>query len=419
MRQFTLLFITFSLISGLYSQTWQTINASDFSTIGGFNSIGGGGTIASRWFKLNPYDNSLWMGWNDKIQVLRNDGSIELFDYTTYPILHQYGNMLAFEFTSTHTYVVDENYGLFRFDGNNWSSVYLTNGGSFIYSDTDTVWMSKLNNTNFIQSYDGFTFPDSQSFRRVVSKNGNKWISGTDYANTVATYKDGVYRLYSPDTSNLLSWSNHDFKFAKNNDSLYVAGDLGFSIAYGNKFVDTITPGNSLNMPAGEIIEFEFDSQNNIWAVFGNSSFFANTIAYYDQQSETWTQVYNSSNSPIDFTKRLSIEVDTSGNLWVANILALHVLKVNNPPTWLGIVDNEKTSNLSIYPNPSEGMVTLKAAENIQTVEVLDLFGRLVKSFTDVHSASCDLDLSGLDAGKYLVKVSTAGETEFLPLIKE
>lgn len=400
MKLTALLTSLFFFASIATSQTWQSINSNYISPINVFTASGG--TYPSKWFKLNPYDNSLWMGWNDQIQTLRNDGLIELFDYTTDPILHQFGNMIEFDFTTTHAYVLDENNGLFRYDGSTWSSVFLANWGSHLSSDADTVWMCRGNNTNYIYSYDGFSFQGSGIYpRRIQSRNGEIWISFS-HDSDISKLEGGSYYLYSPDTSFLLDWSNYDFKFAKKTDTLYVAGDSGFSLAYNSQFIDTITPGNSTNMPSGPIIEFEFDNQNNIWAVFGNTSFYANTIAYYDQMTETWSQIYNSSNSPIDYTKRISIEVDTSGNLWVTDGQYLHILKINNPPAWLGSPELEKDDNISIYPNPSNGTINLSVNDNATatSIEITDLSGRLLKTMTYSHQR--DLNLK---AGQYFIRL--------------
>ena len=397
------LIISFFITANLFGQTWQTIYGSDISSIGAFTG-GGAGTIASRKFKINPFDNSIWMAKGSKIQVLRNDGTLELHDYTTDVLLQQLGSPLEFEFTSGYTYMCDQNYGLYKYNGTSWAITYLGSGGSYLSSDNDTIWMAKNNNTNFISTYDGFVFNDVQNFRRVISKNGKKWISGFSYETSIGTYNNTTYNLYSPDTSLLLDWSNYDFKFAKGTDTLYVSGVLGFSLAYNETFIDTITPGNSINMPLGSVIEFEFDNQNNIWALFGNSSYFANAIGYYDQASETWTQVYDASNSPIDFSTRISIEVDTSGNLWVANSQNLHVLKINNPPAWLSVYEQEKLETITIYPNPVKDILIFSSnGIDIENSEIMDLNGNLLLIDFNVEK----IDVSALDAGMYFIRFKT------------
>jgi hypothetical protein len=398
------LIISVFITSSLFGQTWQTIYGSDISSIGAFTG-GGAGTMASKKFKINPFDNSIWMAKGSNIQVLKNDGTLELFNNTTSPILNASGSFLEFEFTPTRTYLLDEYYGLYKYSGVSWANVYLGSWGIHLSSDIDTVWMSHSNNTSIISTYNGFVFQSSNlNSRRAQSRNGNLWISSS-YNSDIAKFNNNLFNLYSPDTSFLLDWSNYDFKFAKKTDTLYVSGALGFSLAYNDAFIDTITPGNSLNMPSASIIEFEFDNQNNIWAVFGNSSYFANAIGYYDQASETWTQVYDASNSPIDFSTRISIEVDTSGNLWVANSQNLHVLKINNPPAWLSVYEKEKLETIAIYPNPVKDILTFSSnGIEIENSEIIDLNGNVL--LTNFNSEK--IDISSLEAGMYFIRFKTA-----------
>ncbi len=399
------LIISFFMVSNLFGQTWQTIYGSDISSIGAFTG-GGAGTIASKKFKINPYDNSIWMAKGSKIQVLRNDGTIELHDNTTDALLQPLGSPLEFEFTSDLVYMCDQNYGLYKFNGTSWAITYLGSGGSYLSNDIDTIWMAKSNNTNFISTYNGFVYNGNVSFlSRIVSRKGVMWVSGGTVSGSIANYTNEVLTIYSADTSMLLDNSNYDFKFAKKTDTLYVSGALGFSLAYNDAFIDTITPGNSINMPSSSVIEFEFDNQDNIWAVFGDSWFYANAIGYYDQASETWTQVYDASNSPIDFSTRISIEVDTSGNLWVANTQNLHVLKINNPPAWLDVYEKEYAQSITIYPNPVKDILTFSSnGIDIENSEILDLKGNVL--LTNFNSQKIEVSL--LEAGMYFVRFKTA-----------
>ncbi|MDF2435929.1 MAG: glycosyl hydrolase [Bacteroidota bacterium] len=72
-----------------------------------------------------------------------------------------------------------------------------------------------------------------------------------------------------------------------------------------------------------------------------------------------------------------------------------------------GIASNVSSDEISVYPNPSNGMFTLNLGHNVtSTVEVYNVIGAQVsaKSFnTQINS----LDLTGLEAGVYFVKVTT------------
>ena len=75
----------------------------------------------------------------------------------------------------------------------------------------------------------------------------------------------------------------------------------------------------------------------------------------------------------------------------------------------VGVGENA-ADNVNVYPNPTNSSVTIEA-ENIQHVMVYNTIGQLV------HSQACEgnsavVNLSGVDAGIYMVKVVTAnGET--------
>lgn len=59
--------------------------------------------------------------------------------------------------------------------------------------------------------------------------------------------------------------------------------------------------------------------------------------------------------------------------------------------------------NLRVFPNPSQGQVTIQGLSNNTTeIQVLDLLGRVVFS-TEVNSNSASIDLSELNSGQYIV----------------
>lgn len=58
------------------------------------------------------------------------------------------------------------------------------------------------------------------------------------------------------------------------------------------------------------------------------------------------------------------------------------------------------------YPNPNNGLFTLKAANQISSVEIYDLNGRSIQTII-VNDFTNKIDLSNQDAGIYLLKVTT------------
>jgi hypothetical protein len=56
-----------------------------------------------------------------------------------------------------------------------------------------------------------------------------------------------------------------------------------------------------------------------------------------------------------------------------------------------------------LYPNPASGLVHIQIEANIHSVTVLDLMGRVVKN----NGSESTIDLTGLSAGTYLVRIKT------------
>lgn len=75
----------------------------------------------------------------------------------------------------------------------------------------------------------------------------------------------------------------------------------------------------------------------------------------------------------------------------------------------LGIED-EQLFAVSIYPNPSEAVVTIESDILIETIEITDLNGQFINGyFSNSHSTS--LDLSYLTSGVYFIQMNAKGGT--------
>lgn len=68
------------------------------------------------------------------------------------------------------------------------------------------------------------------------------------------------------------------------------------------------------------------------------------------------------------------------------------------------------TARLIVFPNPTVGPITVRVADagGSQTVDVLDVLGRLVRSTVVPSSGEVTLDLSGLPSGVYAVRSGRA-----------
>src|SRR5690554_2152113 len=82
----------------------------------------------------------------------------------------------------------------------------------------------------------------------------------------------------------------------------------------------------------------------------------------------------------------------------------------------LGVADNS-LAGFNYYPNPANEVMHLSAAKNIESVTVYNLLGQKVMA-TIIGAISSDLNLSGLAAGTYMMKVTVEGQTGTYKIIK-
>jgi PKD repeat protein len=67
-------------------------------------------------------------------------------------------------------------------------------------------------------------------------------------------------------------------------------------------------------------------------------------------------------------------------------------------------------SDISLFPNPAKDVVKIEAPEIIHTVSIVNILGS-VELESSPNASSCNLDLSGFDAGFYFVRIQTGNVT--------
>lgn len=383
----------------LLSQNWYTIHYSSLNFLG-FRSPGN--SIYSRQFSVNPYDNTLWFAKNNYVQYIKESGEHGRFDYNNVPVFHNWSQMEDFAFTKDYVFITDNYKGLFKYDGITFNLEFPVEYALDLCAEEDSIWMTVESSNYFSWKAGLFTQYAQKYNRRLTVRNGQLWGSTGTYDGISHIDAMGNH-LHSPDTSVLLDWSSYDFKFARNSDTLFVSGDRGFSLAYDNFFRDTITANNSTNMPSGAILEFEFDQNDNIWALFGEGNGFANfsSLAYFDRSTRNWSQIYNNLNCPIDFTKRLSIELDTLGNLWVCGPSYLYLLELAQKPAWVGLEEQTPFSRVELYPNPvnDQLFIDLQQEHQASAIRIVDVTGREYMR----QQYSKEISVSSLQKGVYFL----------------
>ena len=84
----------------------------------------------------------------------------------------------------------------------------------------------------------------------------------------------------------------------------------------------------------------------------------------------------------------------------------------------LAVGENEKIiEGLVLYPNPAKGNFVLN--KTVQNIEIYDLLGRKVKSFSGNFNSFRSFDVSSLKASIYLVKIRSDFGTSTRRLVIE
>lgn len=393
MKYFFLISVLVSF-SGL-SQTWQSLNYSLFNNVRPYGQ-----------FVVNQYTNDIWLINDNKVGVIENSGNFQYFDYTNLGSLYT-GDHMRFAFTPDSIFYKLDYVGLFGFT--NYNSVQMNNELYInnILTDGDTLFISR---DGTLLKYLNGTYTDTYcSPVNPVVKNGFLYLGSNHFGHIVSYLSE----YFFTDPQYLLANVN-DKKFKRYSDSIYVGTEKGIMFAYNYDILDTITPNNSVNMPSANVLEIEFDKNDSLWAVFGDSNGTAFSIAKLEGNS--WTNVFNSTNSPINFLNFKGIEFDTLGNMWVADVYMLHTLLSPNSPQWLSneeIVNDEK--NL-IYPNPTNGNISISTPSDIIKVAILDMTGSIINTIDNPHVT---IDLSSLSKGVYFILIETVQRNSLERFVKE
>ncbi|WMI67531.1 T9SS type A sorting domain-containing protein [Mangrovimonas sp. YM274] len=104
-----------------------------------------------------------------------------------------------------------------------------------------------------------------------------------------------------------------------------------------------------------------------------------------------------------------TVDNKVDNNTWT--ITVTYEATLSNP--------NYELEQLSVYPNPANNLVTVKAGEQITDITILNLLGQVVLNHKG-NSLSEEVNISNLAQGNYILKTSTAtGKQATTKLIKQ
>lgn len=157
-------------------------------------------------------------------------------------------------------------------------------------------------------------------------------------------------------------------------------------------------------LPAGHI--FNASASNFTYSVFSNQAW---TLTY--QNDHSWFTVNNESG-----TGNGNIKVTCQANTGSARIGKLTVTKTDGSTFNLYVRQEAGASGISmieesefnIYPNPAHDQLNIESVNYfIKTVEIIDMLGKVVYSYSNSSANSLILPVSQLDNAMYIVRITT------------
>jgi hypothetical protein len=392
MKNQILIFITLSVLTFVVKgQTWQSVNNSNF-----YNTIPWGQ------FVINQFTNDIWLVNDNKVALIENSGFIQPFGSVDFGELWT-GDHLRLTFTSDSVFYMKRTFGLFNFTDYVSIPSIVESEILDITANADTVFI--IRSGSILKYIDGNASDSYFNASDIISK--NEFL-----------YSENGVIGHNVNYSNVLLWDDphyllapiRDKKFQRHTDSLYVATKKGVMYAFNYDILDTITPNNTLNMPSPNVLEIEFDNNDNLWAVFGDSNDVPFAISKLE--GNTWTSRFDNTNSPIDFSNFYGLEIDTLGNLWVADLNYLHTFLTPNSPTWLGTENLTTSFQINIFPNPSSDNITISEIPLSligSNATITDLNGKQMIHFA-ITDQQQNLDCSTLKNGVYFLRIGDVNQ---------
>ncbi|MNK01893.1 Pregnancy-associated plasma protein-A [compost metagenome] len=282
-----------------------------------------------------------------------------------------------------------------------------SNGASYSKSKTNYVLVNP-NTTVSLPISEGFastTFPPS-GWEIVNPNNNATWTRST----TVGVSPTAGNSLRFNNLSNNDS-QNDEMRLPKADLEMYSSAQLTFDIAY--------APYNASRYDGLEIL-VSTNCGGSFTSVYSKSN---TTLATANATTSTFI--------PNDSQWR-SETVDLSsfagsGSVWIVfkNIAGngnnLYIDNINVTGTTTGLSVNQNELNLvSVYPNPSTGLVTINSGSaSLDAVKVFNSVGQVVYEIKGLEAGKQELDLGSMAKGVYTLHVLTDKGTQHVSIVLE
>jgi len=320
--------------------------------------------------------------------------------------------VLAITVSKAQTSTVTISFETFTLSAN---SAY-TNTNSLAFSTSSVSFEYKWS-TAFNYWTGGFSYTNKYDSSTAGFGNlyGVKPLKGYNNSNTYVIAQDkGIIKLSAPSTTVdgfYITNTTYAFKSIRNGD------------AFARKFGDTTGTGSGTTIPQGSYPDFfkitvkgyknGVLKTDSVPFYLADYSFSNNTQDYL---INNWQWVNTSSLGDVDSIKFFMYTSD-NGSFGPNTPLFFAMDNFTFKYSTVGLQELTALNNTSVYPNPIINDLYLKNPNNAElNIQMLDMSGVLIRE--EKINTSTKWDLSDLQAGVYLVKVSTKDNFSVKKFIK-
>jgi streptogramin lyase len=310
------------------------------------------------------------------------DGSGNLFvaDYNAYKVTKIAPSLTQTTFIST----LNASPQQIAFDGS--GNLWIAGSGNFGNEITKTTA------AGVVTSYTATNSP----YGIAIDASGNVYYSESNSGNIKKRTTGGVTSTFATDFS-----QPNGLAFDKLGN-LLVADKLDGS-------VKKITPAGVVSTLISGMA-----SPTNL-VVAGNGDLYIST----GSQNRIWRFPAGATDGDQELFIRFNVNYDTpaqmaiyNGSLYVSTSSSTKkVIKITSPS--LGLGDNAKPVNeISVYPNPVSDYLYIENNKDviIETIDLYDMTGRVVKKYTPSEVQNDNISVSGLSSGNYILKINNTSK---------
>lgn len=223
-----------------------------------------------------------------------------------------------------------------------------------------------------------------------------------------------------------IHFSNNDTVFSSTNQFGFELSDANGTFAkpilLGNYTTSFPTDSASFSLPAtlasGTSYKVRISSTSPLYYTTYHNSFTIDTFPAKPVVVHSPTQLSTTATGNLQWYKNDTLISGAISTIFTPQSTGMYTVSSTNSTGCTSISDPRyfspvtiknlvSTTGISIQPNPARTSVTLQGTEDIATIRVYDMSGRVVHQQNNVKSPDVTIDVSKLSRGNYIIQVTS------------